>query len=242
MKILVTTDDGFDAPGFRELMEIAEDLPRAVVAGVAPLTNMSGSGTSRSLARKLNVFQDPRKVWVVDGTPVDCIEWGLKQKLIGKKPFDLVLSGINYGSNTGSITVTCSGTVGAAMAAAARGVPAIALSQSIRMGGTSMLRQLIMPSKVREAIDFCMAHYQARSKTKGLFYNVNLPDKRSGTSRGIKIAAVGSGGYDGNWDQVRDLGYIWHQYWKTDTASKKTDAALLERGYTAVTPMRLHKS
>ncbi|MER7762207.1 5'/3'-nucleotidase SurE [Streptomyces sp. NPDC097619] len=125
LRILLTNDDGYDAPGIRLLFR------RLTAAGhdvtiVAPLTNQSGAGTRLSSGSTVTVRHPEAKVWAVDGTPGDSVSFGLAEVFGGRAP-DLVVSGTNFGPNVAALA-THSGTVGGAVAALERGVPAIAVS------------------------------------------------------------------------------------------------------------------
>src|SRR6201997_1545748 len=125
-RILISNDDGIDAPGIRLLEKIARQLSDDVWV-VAPEQEQSGASHSLTTRRPLRLTEvAPRRYWV-DGTPTDCVLLAVK-RLLRDKPPDLVLSGINGGSNVGE-DLTYSGTVAAAMEATLLDIPAIALSQ-----------------------------------------------------------------------------------------------------------------
>ncbi len=127
--MLVTNDDGFNAPGIDALVQALRALPATTVTVVAPATNQSGtaskttSGTLTAVDAK-TASGYPAKA--VKGYPADTIVWAVDQHGVAEKP-DVVLSGVNNGQNIGKL-VDLSGTVGAARAAAQRGIPAVALS------------------------------------------------------------------------------------------------------------------
>lgn len=123
MLILVTNDDGVRSPGIRALAEVLHDLGRVVV--VAPDRNRSAVGHALTLEHPLRAEELKKDVFAVDGTPTDCVNLGI-HGLIQATP-DLVVSGINRGSNVGD-DITYSGTVCAAMEASLMGLPAIAVS------------------------------------------------------------------------------------------------------------------
>ncbi|MDJ0345843.1 5'/3'-nucleotidase SurE [Streptomyces sp. H10-C2] len=125
LRILLTNDDGYNAPGIRTLYQ------RLTAAGhdvtiVAPLTNQSGAGTKMMTATTITIKHPEPKVWAVDGTPGDAVAFGLSEVFSGQAP-DLVVSGTNFGPNVAALA-THSGTVGGAVAALEHGVPAIAVS------------------------------------------------------------------------------------------------------------------
>lgn len=125
-RVLITNDDGIDAPGLAVLEAVASTLAREVWV-VAPEDDQSGVSHSISLHAPLRVRGRDERRFAVTGTPADCIIIGARQVMPAFP--DLVLSGINRGANLGVETVF-SGTVGGAMAGLLLGVPSIALSQA----------------------------------------------------------------------------------------------------------------
>ena len=126
-RVLLTNDDGIDAPGLAVLEQVAAELAREVWI-VAPAHDQSGTSHSISLHSPLRVARLGDRRFAVVGTPGDCTVLAARH-LMREDPPDLVLSGINRGANLGIETVF-SGTVGAAMTAMLLGLPAIALSQA----------------------------------------------------------------------------------------------------------------
>ncbi|MEB3438074.1 5'/3'-nucleotidase SurE [Pseudomonas sp. A2] len=124
-RVLVTNDDGIDAPGLRVLEEVAAQIANEVWV-VAPLKDQSGTSHSLSLHAPLRISEHGERRFAVTGTPGDCVVMAV-QHLLKAKP-DLVLSGINRGANLGLETVF-SGTVGAAMTGMLLGIRSIGLSQ-----------------------------------------------------------------------------------------------------------------
>ncbi|MEU9165180.1 5'/3'-nucleotidase SurE [Streptomyces sp. NPDC048424] len=176
LRILLTNDDGYNAPGIRKAFE------RLTAAGhdvtiVAPLTNQSGTGTKMMSAPSIAVKHPEPKVWAVDGTPGDSVAFGLAEVFAGKAP-DLVVSGTNFGPNVAGLA-THSGTVGGAVAALESGVPAIALST----GGLSAPDPVTTVNAMGPTLDFAVKlidrlRVRARSGPllpKGVGLNVNHP-------------------------------------------------------------------
>ncbi|MFD9405966.1 5'/3'-nucleotidase SurE [Streptomyces sp. NPDC059989] len=176
LRILLTNDDGYNAPGIRKAFD------RLTAAGhdvtiVAPLTNQSGTGTKMMSAPSITVKHPEPKVWAVDGTPGDSVAFGLAEVFAGKAP-DLVVSGTNFGPNVAGLA-THSGTVGGAVAALESGVPAIALST----GGLSAPDPVTTVNAMDPTLDFAVVlidRLRARARSgpllpQGVGLNVNHP-------------------------------------------------------------------
>ena len=125
-RILVTNDDGINAPGLEALIEIARALSDDVWV-VAPEMNQSGAGHSLSLSRPLRAREITPRKWAIEGTPTDCVLFGARH-LLREAPPTLLLSGVNRGANMAD-DVTYSGTIAGAMEGCMLGLRSIALSQ-----------------------------------------------------------------------------------------------------------------
>src|SRR4051794_14092976 len=125
-RILISNDDGIGSPGIKVLEKVARELSNDVWV-VAPEQEQSGASHSLTTRRPLRLRPVGEQRYAVDGTPTDCVLLAVK-RLLRDRPPDLVLSGINGGSNVGE-DLTYSGTVAAAMEATLLGIPAVALSQ-----------------------------------------------------------------------------------------------------------------
>ena len=125
-RILISNDDGIGSPGIKVLEKVARELSNDVWV-VAPEQEQSGASHSLTTRRPLRLHEAGPQRYMVDGTPTDCVLLAVKRLLRDRSP-DLVLSGINGGSNVGE-DLTYSGTVAAAMEATLLGIPAMALSQ-----------------------------------------------------------------------------------------------------------------
>jgi 5'-nucleotidase len=186
LQILVTNDDGVDAPGIDVLVQALIAQPGVEVTVVAPATNQSGQGGSTT-AGPLTVTDastasgHPAKA--VAGFPADTIIWAIDQGGVTVEP-DLVISGINAGQNIGPAT-TISGTVGAAKAAAARGIPALAVSQGLAEPPD-------YPAGVDEVIAWLGLNRDALFAGTATVDvdNLNVPTCPTGTVRGVVDAPV----------------------------------------------------
>ena len=127
LRILLSNDDGINAPGLKSLEKIAAELSDDVWV-VAPESEESGASRKLTLTLPLRLREISKHRFAVQGTPTDCVLMGISHVLKDRRP-DLVLSGVNRGSNIAD-DVTYSGTIAAAMEGTALGVPSIALSQA----------------------------------------------------------------------------------------------------------------
>ncbi|MGL5011755.1 MAG: 5'/3'-nucleotidase SurE, partial [Paracoccaceae bacterium] len=129
MRILITNDDGINAPGLEVLHEIATALAgdKGEVWTVAPAFEQSGVGHCISYTKPMMIAKLGDRRYAAEGSPADCVLAAIYDVLDGAKP-DLILSGVNRGNNSAE-NVLYSGTIGAAMEGALQGVPSIALSQ-----------------------------------------------------------------------------------------------------------------
>lgn len=162
MKILISNDDGYLAPG---LMALADALaPIADIVVVAPDSNRSGSSNSLTLDRPLSVYQASNGFYFINGTPSDCVHIALTG-IMSFRP-DLIVSGINQGQNMGDDTLY-SGTVAAATEGHLFGIPAIAFSQLDK--GWAELK-----SAARVARDLVERRFDTLSEN--FLLNVNIPN------------------------------------------------------------------
>ena len=162
MKILISNDDGYLAPGINALAEALATIADIIV--VAPDSNRSGASNSLSLDRPLSVQQAANGFYFVNGTPTDCVHVALTG-MLGFKP-DLVVSGINNGANMGDDTLY-SGTVAAATEGFLFGIPAIAFSQA-SYGWANI------ESAARLARDIVLRRFEQLERP--FLLNVNIPN------------------------------------------------------------------
>lgn len=192
MRILVTNDDGINAPGLKVLEQIAADLagPQGEVWVVAPAFEQSGVAHKISYTHPMMLAKLGPRRYAAEGSPADCVLAGFYDVLQGARP-DLVLSGVNRGNNSAE-NALYSGTLGGAMEAALQGLPAIALSQY--MGPQTE----DMTDPFEPAISHGAAVVSALldrglwdTGDYRLFYNVNFPPVPRAQVKGIKVAAQG---------------------------------------------------
>jgi len=165
-KILITNDDGFDAVGLQVLKNIAYEFCDTVYV-VSPKHNQSAKSRSITLKDKINFEHKDQYEWIVDGTPTDCVIFALNHIMNSSKP-DLILSGINAGSNIGD-EVSYSGTVAAAMEGALRGINSIALSQ---LGGDHKSNSY--SCSMNYSVEIIKNLLKLKTKPP-LYFNVNFP-------------------------------------------------------------------
>lgn len=192
MRILITNDDGINAPGLEVLTGIAHDIagPEGEVWTVAPAFEQSGVAHKISYTHPMMIARLAERRYAAEGSPADCVLAGLYDVLEGARP-DLVLSGVNRGNNSAE-NAMYSGTVGGAMEAALQGLPAIALSQFLgpqlidlpdpfetaRAHGTAVVRALL-DRGIWDSGDY------------RVFYNVNFPPVPAAKVKGTKVGAQG---------------------------------------------------
>jgi 5'-nucleotidase len=187
MRILVTNDDGINAPG----LAVAEKIARALsddVWVVAPETEQSGASHSLTLTLPLRLRQIAPRRFAVSGTPTDCVMMAALH-ILKEQPPELILSGVNWGSNMAD-DVTYSGTIAAAMEGCALGIPSIAMSQE----GDEESREIIdwSPGEVHGP---ALIHRLTEAGwPKGTLINVNFPGCPADQVTGV--ALVPQGQYD----------------------------------------------
>ncbi len=237
MKILITNDDGIAAPGLWALAEELKSIAEVIV--VAPDREQSGVGTSVTLHQPLRVRSVKPIVagvetYVVEGTPADSVIIALKMLL--KDSIDLVVCGINEGSNLGT-DVLISGTVGAAFQAYFYGLPAIALSvasfDNLHFEVASRICSLLAQ------------HLAAGNLPRRLLLNINLPNMPLEQIAGIEISELGERGYTdaikrggvkAGHDGKRD--YYWIVHGEPQSKEEKgTDVWALRHKRISITPL-----
>ncbi len=184
MRILLTNDDGIDAPGLAALHKAIAGLGEVTV--IAPEKVQSATSHAITFHRPIEV-QRRGLGYAVSGRPADCVKLGLSGGLVGvSEPFDLVISGMNAGANVG-INVLYSGTVGAAREATFNGVPAIAVSLHLRERDVPEEQWARAGKAARSAIDVALAE----PMSAGTLLNVNVPVLDDGREPvGLRVAPV----------------------------------------------------
>ena len=226
--ILITNDDGIHSPGLHALQECLQPLGRIIV--VAPSRDNSAVSHSLTMHRPLKVQQLEEDVYIVDGTPTDCVALGLK-KILGNPP-DLLVSGINLGANLGD-DISYSGTVSAAIEGTMYGIPSIAIS----VGGGQ-------PHDFRAAmlVVKCMAEKTlSNSLPVNTLLNINVPSGAK-YSR-LRITRQGRRLWENSIHETEDPRGVTHYWIGGGTAvadlEKDTDVYTYNRGEVSITPIQL---
>lgn len=235
--ILVTNDDAYYAPGIEALVEVAKRYGRVVV--VAPKEPQSGKSqaitTTTPLFLDLISEQEDVTIYALNGTPVDCVKFATDHLLTSQK-IDLVLSGINHGSNA-AINVLYSGTMGAAIESSMYVAPSI---------GFSHLNHSLK-------IDLEAAKYYANkivnmvldANPKGhTCWNVNIPDLPLSEIKGAKVVRQNRGYwleefYERKDPRGREYYWLTGNFVNTEPEATDTDIAALEAGYVSIVPIQV---
>jgi 5'-nucleotidase len=238
MRILVTNDDGIHAPG----LVVAEKIARALsddVWVIAPETEQSGASHSLTLTMPLRLRQVGERRYAVAGTPTDCVMMGCLH-LLKDKPPELILSGVNWGSNLAD-DVTYSGTIAGAMEGCALGIPSVAMSQA-------------GDEETRENIDWSPGEVHAPELIRqllqagwpdGTLMNINFP---SGPASEVKgWALVAQGRYDLQSTEIeerrdtRNRPYYWVGLRRRRASPpENTDLGTVYSGKISVTPLHMN--
>lgn len=237
-RVLLTNDDGIDAPGLRTLTELAEELAEEVWI-VAPDHHQSGTSHSLSLHSPLRVSQKDERRYSVSGTPGDCVVMAVRHLMISGRP-DLIMSGINRGANVGVETVF-SGTVGAAMTGMLLGIPSMALSQAFSD------RYAVRWDTARALAPKVIMRFANGAWSQGSILNINFPDVPVGEVGPIELTTQGTGWMEDvqviSAIDPRSLEY----HWLSLRHSAREDAAGSEafaigRGRISVTPLQFERT
>src|ERR1700722_1106675 len=233
--ILVTNDDGINAPGIRNLEEAGKGLGKGVV--VAPDKPQSGMGHAITIGNPLRLnpmhhLFDGVEAWQCSGTPVDCVKLAV-DKVLRRKP-DICLSGINHGANH-SINVIYSGTMSAAVEASIESIPSVGFSlldYSVEADFTAARKY------VRIIVEQVLEH----PLDKHLILNVNFPAVPDNLIKGIKVCRQAYAKYEEDFIERFDPNKKKY-YWLTGKfvnfdRGRDTDVWALEHNYVSVVPVQ----
>ncbi len=232
--ILVTNDDGITAPGIRNLISFMNEIGNVVV--VAPDSPQSGKGHAITINSTLSFeelkLDGPQSDFSCSGTPVDCVKIAL-DKILTRKP-DLVVSGINHGSNS-SINVIYSGTMSAAVEAGVEGIPAIGFSLLDFSWDADF-------SQAKKYIQEIVRKTLEKPMPKGIVLNVNIPNIKEHEIKGIKVCKQADAKWEESFDErINPHGkkYYWLSgYFNNMDTSDDADETALSDGYISVVPVK----
>jgi len=238
VRILLTNDDGYHAPGLRVLEAIARTLSDDVWV-VAPSREQSGTSRSLTLTAPLRVRRFDARRWAVGGTPTDAVMFALAEAMKDARP-DLILSGVNRGGNLGE-DVHYSGTVSAAMEGALAGIRSIALSQRYAQQAPGADVSFATAEAWGERV---LAPLLAEPFDHGTLVNVNFPPVDADAVAGVRVVPQGLREYgrvrlDRRTDP-RGFDYHWLALGRSaHVPGSGTDLDLIDRGFVTVTPLQL---
>lgn len=232
--LLITNDDGINAPGIKHLWQAVHEHADVIV--VAPHTEKSGCGLSITWTKPLHIRPVPwlagAQAWSINGTPADCVKMALAV-LLQRRP-DMIISGINRGSNAGR-TVLYSGTIGGTIEGALKGIPGIAFSFSdFEDPPLSVTKDYIFP---------VIQHFLKHPLPPGTLLNVNFPYNCKEGIKGLKLAKQGKS----YWQEAPDRRihpegdpYYWlGGAWGAVNEDPESDVAYLEQGYVTAAPIHV---
>ncbi len=230
MKILLSNDDGINAPGLQILRRHLTKWAEVVV--VAPDRNRSGASNSLTLERPLHLFSHGDESYSVDGTPTDCVHLAITGMLSDDS--EIVISGINAGANLAD-DVLYSGTVAAAMEGRFLGLPAIAVSLVCQEN------HCLHFESAATAVEKILQRLQQHPLQRDTILNINVPNLPWQQIRGFKVTRLGHRHRSESVVKMRDPRGK-EIYWvgaagKADSGEEGTDCCAVENGWISVTPI-----
>jgi 5'-nucleotidase len=231
-RVLISNDDGIDAPGLKMLEQAMGKLVKEVWV-VAPETEQSAASHSLTLRQPLRIRKVSNRRYAVNGTPTDSVLLGINQVMKDSPP-DLVLSGVNRGGNLGE-DVIYSGTVAAAMEGTLLGFPAIALSQVTRD------QHPVKWSTTEKWLPKVLNGLIKMSFPRSVLINVNFPDLPAARVSGIEVTRQGRRKIGGELTpgvDPRGDTYYWVGPQRVEDRFRKgTDLEAINRGAISVSPL-----
>ena len=233
MKILLTNDDGYNAPGILALYETLRSNYEVML--VAPDREKSAISHGITLNEPMRIdrvnLSNGGGGYSITGTPADCVKLGLFR--FYTSPPDLVISGINPGSNTG-VNINYSGTVGAAREAALNGISSIAVSMFKKGNISDFYGMAQFIAQIVNKITDC-------NLPSGVFLNINAPDIPISEARGVKITRQASDNLSKQFEKrvdPRNQSYYWYGGIGRVTGEGNTDVNALLKNYISITPIQ----
>ena len=235
MRILLSNDDGFDAPGIQILAEAL--ATRHEVTVVAPAVEQSAKSHAFSMWEPIRVQKRGPGRFVVHGTPADCVYIGL-HSLCEDRP-DVVVSGVNKGANLGE-DVHYSGTVAAAKEAALQGITGLAVSLCLDHAVPEAPRQFDTAAAVALRV---LERIEAEAHPPRSLYNLNVPNRHLEDLKGLRLSGLGRRHYEALVDSRRDprgRTYVWIGGPPVTGGPEAVgDVALVNQGYAVLTPLKV---
>lgn len=234
--ILISNDDGYEAKGINELVDMVRDMGDVLVC--AP--DGARSGMSCAFTATLPLTLTLRKkepgveVWSCSGTPTDCVKMALAE-LCPRKP-DLVLGGINHGDN-GSVNTHYSGTMGVVLEGCMKYIPSVAYSLCDHNANADFVP---LRPYVRQMTQWVLKN----GLQEGVCLNVNFPLLEDGTFQGVRVCRMAKGTWGSEVTKChhpRGYDYWWMvgHYQNDEPEAEDTDNWALSHGYVAITPTRI---
>ena len=233
--ILISNDDGYEAKGINELVEMLRPLGDIIVC--APDSARSGFSCAFSATTPLRLTkhheEDGLQIWSCNGTPTDCVKLALNQIMNGVKP-DIVIGGINHGDNA-SVNTHYSGTMGVTLEGCMKYIPSVAFSLCDYRANADFtpLRQYII--EITKKI-------LSEGLPVGVCLNVNFPKQTS--FKGVRVCRMSPGTWDNEitvCHHPRGYDYYWMvgHYQNDAPEAVDTDRWALDNGYVSITPTRI---
>ncbi|MSP43508.1 MAG: 5'/3'-nucleotidase SurE [Alphaproteobacteria bacterium] len=237
LRVLLSNDDGINAPGMKCLVRIAKQLTDDIWI-VAPETEQSGASHSLTLHDPLRLRQVTKRKYAVSGTPTDCVVLAIAEIMKDTLP-DLILSGVNRGANLAD-DVTYSGTIAAAMEGTVLGVPSISLSQAWGFSDSPVVKwgtaERHAPPIIRQLIK--------TGWPDDVLININFPDQVA--TKRLKIEITGQGRRDQSSLEMerrvdrRGIPYYWTGFQRIrSNPPAGTDLHAIYAGNISVTPLHM---
>ncbi len=240
LEILVTNDDGFYSKGINTLAELLSKYGNITV--LAPKEGQSGKSVALTLENTIRIHHVDKKetdnghinIYSLTGTPADCVKMAMNRFFKKKKP-DLLVSGINHGSNA-SAGAIYSGTLGACAEGTLYGIPSIGFSLDSHSHNPDFSG---VEAYIEKIIDNCLK-FPAK---KGVYLNINFPDLPAEKIKGIRFATQGKGIWINEFEERTDphgRDYYWMKgdFINQDT-TETADHLLLQEGYITIVPHKV---
>lgn len=238
MKIFLTNDDGYFAPGIKTLAARLKQAGHEVVV-IAPVEEQSGAGHSMTIHKMITFrkvdYPENIRAYAVNGTPTDCVKFGLIEICKGET-FDLLLSGINNVLNLGT-DIVYSGTFNAAMEGTIMGVPSIAVSTRSKDGDYDFPADFVVKNLEKFMVP----------ELKESTLNINIPFNKEGLNKGVKVTVLGNVWYTDGYRLVTDSKsedereYILYGKPIADVPNcENCDFVQSRQGYITISPMLIH--